>query len=210
MYNQNKEGDGEMTSKNYLIADARKEQIIKASIEVLTEIGYIHTSLSKIAKKAAISTGLISYHFSGKDDLLNNTLAYLVQEERAFIKDKVEQKQSHMEKLVAFIEASLAYQVIYRGNTKALLEIVFNARTPENVPYYLVKTDADDELHTLLKDILQNGQKTKELGDFDPQVMTTMIRGSISGSISLPQYEVEINLEDYSEKVIESILKMVK
>ncbi|GLO64447.1 TetR/AcrR family transcriptional regulator [Oceanobacillus kimchii] len=199
-----------MDTKQYLIADARKEQIIKAAIEVLTEIGYIKTSLSKIAKKAQISTGLISYHFSGKDDLMNNTLAFLVQEERAFIKDKVDNKQTYMEKLLAFIEASLVHQVIYRANTTALLEIVFNARTPDNIPYYLVKTDADDELHELLKEILHKGQELKEFGDFDSQVMATMIRGSISGSVSLPQYEIELDLEDYSEKVMENILKMVK
>lgn len=59
-----------MENKQYLIADARKEQIIKAAIEVLEELGYHITSLSKIANKAKISTGLISYHFSGKEDLM--------------------------------------------------------------------------------------------------------------------------------------------
>lgn len=199
-----------MNKKNYLIADARKEQIIKAAIEVLTEIGYINTSLAKIAKKAQISTALISYHFSGKEDLMNNTLAYLVQEELDFVKSKLDNKQTNMEKLLAFIEANLAYQVIYKGNTHALLEIIFHARTPDNIPYYLVKTDAEDEWHAWLRKILREGQELKEFGSFDTQVMATMIRGCIAGSVTLPQYEAELNLEDYSEKVIENILKMVK
>lgn len=199
-----------MTNKHYLIADARKEQIIKAAVAVLTETGYINTSLAKIAKKANISTGLISYHFSGKDDLMNNTLAFLVEEEKAMIKEKVEQKQTYQDQLTAFIEASLAYQVIHRDNTKALLEIVFNARTPDNIPYYLVETDTDNELHDLLKVILHEGQQSNEFGEFDPQVVATIIRGGISGSVSLPQYDIDLNLEDYSEKMISSILKMIK
>src|SRR5699024_11635376 len=65
-----------MEDRQSFIANARREQIIKAAIEVLKEIGYVKTSLAKIAQKAKISTGLISYHFSGKEDLMNNTLMY--------------------------------------------------------------------------------------------------------------------------------------
>ncbi|MDQ0220335.1 TetR/AcrR family transcriptional regulator [Peribacillus cavernae] len=201
-----------MENKQYLIANARREQVIKAAIEILAEIGYHSTSLSKIANRANISTGLISYHFSGKEDLMRNTLMYLVEQERAFIKEKVEQKQTYMEKLMVFIEASLAYQGTNRGNNIAFLEIVFNGRTPDNVPYYLVETDPDneDELSVLLKEILYKGQETKEFGDFDPQVIAIVIRGAISGSMSLPQYENKLNLEDYSEKLVKSVLKMIK
>ncbi|MCM3129712.1 MULTISPECIES: TetR/AcrR family transcriptional regulator [unclassified Paenibacillus] len=197
-----------MENKQSLIADARREQIIKAAIEVLTEIGYLSTSLSKIANKANISTGLISYHFSGKEDLMKNTLMYLVEQERAFIKGKVEQKQTYMEKLMVFIEASLAYQGTNRGYNTALLEIVFNARTPDNVPYYLAEINDEDQLNVLLKEILYKGQESKEFGDFDPQVIAIVIRGALSASMSLPQNE--LSLEDYSEKIIKSFLKMIK
>ncbi|MFB5265182.1 TetR/AcrR family transcriptional regulator [Paenibacillus enshidis] len=199
-----------MENKQSLIADARREQIIKAAIEVLTEIGYNSTSLSKIANKASISTGLISYHFSGKEDLMRNTLMYLVEQERAFIKGKVEQKQPYMEKLMTFIEASLAYQGTNRGYNNALLEIIFNGRTPDNVPYYRAEVHEEDELNVLLREILYKGQEAKEFGDFDPQVIAIVIRGAISGSMSLPQYENKLNLEDYSEKMIKSVLKMIK
>lgn len=56
--------------KAHFIADTRREQMMDATIETLNEIGYKKVSLSKIAKRAGISTGLISYHFSGKDDLI--------------------------------------------------------------------------------------------------------------------------------------------
>ena len=197
-----------MENKQYLIAEARREQIIKAAVEVLKEIGYVSTSLSKIANKANISTGLISYHFSGKEDLMNNTLMYLVQQEWGFIKEKVEQKQTPKEKLIAFIEASLAYQGTNRINNIALIEIVFNARTPDNVPYYLIDEDDDDLLNDLLQEILRKGQESNEFSDFHPQVIATVIRGAISESMLSSQHK--LTLEEYSEKLIKSILKMVK
>jgi TetR/AcrR family transcriptional regulator, transcriptional repressor of bet genes len=197
-----------MENKQYLIADARKEQIIKAAIEVLADLGYQSTSLSAIANKASISTGLISYHFSGKEDLMQNTLMYLVKQERDFIKGKVEQNLTYTEKLTTFIEASLAYQGTKRENNLALLEIVFHARTPDNVPYYRVEINDEDKLNVWLKEILCKGQESKEFDHFDPHVVAIVIRGAISGSMSISQNE--ISLEDYSGKIIKSVLKMVK
>ncbi|MDG0810584.1 TetR/AcrR family transcriptional regulator [Cohnella rhizosphaerae] len=176
-----------MENKQYLIAEARREQVIKAAIKVLTDIGYHSTSLSKIANTAHISTGLISYHFSGKEDLMRNTLMYLVEHERSYIKEKVTPQQTSMEKLVTFIEASLAYQGTNDEYSNALLEIVFNGRTPDNVPYYQVEVHEEDGLLVLLKEILRNGQETKEFGDFDPQVTAMIIRGAIAGARGLPQ-----------------------
>ncbi|MBM7839798.1 AcrR family transcriptional regulator [Alkalihalobacillus xiaoxiensis] len=199
-----------MDNKQYLIADARKEQIITAAIAVLNEIGYINTSLSKIAKQANISTGLISYHFSGKEDLMRNTLMYLVLKERAFIKEKVESKQTYQEKLLTFIEAGIAYQGTNGTNTNALLEIVFNGRTPDNVPYYLAEIDEREELQALLIEILSKGTESKEFADVDPYVTALMIRSSISSVVSLPRHEQNLSLEEYSEKLINNVLKIIK
>ena len=197
-----------MEDRQSFITEARREQIIKAAIEVLREVGYVSTSLSKIAKKANISTGLISYHFSGKEDLMNNTLMYLVEKEWLFIHARVGQKQTSTEKLKAFIEASLAYQVINRTNNIALIEIVFNARTPDHIPYYLLEDDEEGLVKGLLQEILLQGQESKEFGDFNIQVIATIIQGSIAESLISSQNKM--SLEDYSEELIKSILKIVK
>ena len=197
-----------MEDRQSFITEARREQIIKAAVEVLREVGYVSTSLSKIAKKANISTGLISYHFSGKEDLMNNTLMYLVEQEWLFINARVSQKQASTEKLKAFIEAGLAYQVINRTNNIALIEIVFNARTPDHIPYYLLEDDEEDLIKGLLQEILLQGQESKEFGDFNIQVTATIIQGSISESLISNQSKM--SLENYSEELIKSILKIVK
>ncbi|MFJ8355828.1 TetR/AcrR family transcriptional regulator [Bacillus paramycoides] len=197
-----------MEDRQSFITEARREQIIKAAVEVLREVGYVSTSLSKIAKKANISTGLISYHFSGKEDLMNNTLMYLVEQEWLFINARVSQKQTSTEKLKAFIGASLSYQVINRTNNIALIEIVFNARTPDYIPYYLLEDDEEDLIKSLLQEILLQGQESKEFGDFNIQVTATIIQGSISESLISSQSKM--SLENYSEELIKSILKIVK
>lgn len=199
-----------MEKKQSFITEARREQIVMAAIEVLAEIGYVSASLSQIAKKAKISTGLISYHFSGKEDLMNNTLMYLVQQEWSFIKEKVDLKQTSTEKLIAFIEASLAYQGKNRVNNIALIEIVFNARTSDHIPYYLLEDEGDDEdsLPALLREILYKGQASEEFIDFNPQVMSTIIQGAISESMLT--HTSKTNIDIYSEELIKTVIRMVK
>jgi TetR/AcrR family transcriptional regulator, transcriptional repressor of bet genes len=197
-----------LEDRQSFIAEARREQIIKAAIEVLREIGYVSASLAKIAKKANISTGLISYHFSGKEDLMNHTLMYLVEHEWAFINGRVAQKGTAAEKLTAFIEASLAYQLSNRTNNIALIEIVFNARTPDHVPYYLLGDDEDDAKNALLQEILSHGQASGEFMDFNPQMLAVIIQGAISES--LISFQNKSNLEEYCEELIKSVMKMVK
>ncbi|MGD6818525.1 TetR/AcrR family transcriptional regulator [Metabacillus sp. 113a] len=199
-----------MKNKQYLIADARKEQIIKAAIEVLRDSGYVNTSLSKIASKAKTSTGLISYHFSGKEDLMNNILVYLVEDEKAFIKGRVENEQTYLGKLMAFVEAGIEYRDKYRGNITALLEIVFNVRTPDNVPYFRMEMNPEEEVQVWLEGILSEGKKSNEFSDFDSRAVGMMIRGAISLAVSLPRNENDLGFKDYSEKVKENIMKMIK
>lgn len=198
-----------MEDKQSFITEARREQIIKAAIEVLQEISYVNTSLAKIAKKANISTGLISYHFSGKEDLMNNTLIYLLEQEWLFINKRVVQKSTWTDKLIEFIEASLTYQVLNRTNSIALIEIVFNARTSDQVPYYLLEDDEEDLKTSLLKEILFKGQEENEFGkDFRPQVVAIIIQGAIAETMLSPQSK--LRNEEYRLELTKGVLRIVK
>ena len=55
---------------------ARRAQIVTSAIDVIAEDGYAKASFSRIAKHAGLSsTGMISYHFAGKDDLITACVA---------------------------------------------------------------------------------------------------------------------------------------
>src|ERR1041384_2880891 len=50
--------------------NARRAQIVQAAIETLAESGYAKASFTRISQQAQLSsTGMISYHFSGKPEL---------------------------------------------------------------------------------------------------------------------------------------------
>lgn len=189
------------------IAEARREQIILACIDTLEEVGYNNLSLTKVAKKAKISTGLISYHFNDKLYLMNRTLQFLVNKQHEFISNRVILAQSEIKKLEAFIEAHLAYQETHYKNNIALIEIVFNARNEENIPYYRIENEEDDALRTMLLDILKTGQRN---GTFSNSFQTDTLASFILGAIEerMLQANSSISIEIYSDELIKMVKKL--
>ncbi|WP_141903385.1 TetR family transcriptional regulator [Lysinibacillus sp. Y5S-8] len=195
--------------KNTFIQEARKQQIIAATITTLDDIGYVKASLAQIAKRATISTALISYHFADRQDLINQSLQALLEQSATFILTKTYAADDPATQLANFIEASIAYQATHPKENAALLEIIFNARTAEDVPYYKISDDGEDPLLKALCKILEDG---KEQGTFtvdSVQVMAKVIQGAI-GEYMLIGGPISVEAEEYSQEVIKIMWAAMK
>ncbi|AZN43426.1 TetR/AcrR family transcriptional regulator [Paenibacillus albus] len=198
-------------SKQSFIAEARREQIVEAAIKTLDEIGYVSASLSQIAKRAGISTALISYHFADKNDLMNDLIMRLLEQSSSYILERVGRADKAMEKLRLFIEASLAYQGTHPARNAALLEIIFNGRSPENVPYYKLGDDGEGDLVIAeLKRILNEGQQHGEFGAFHVDVMASVIQGAIGEYMSYTGITKQVDLETYASELVNIVSKAVR
>ncbi|MBL4928168.1 TetR family transcriptional regulator [Fuscibacter oryzae] len=62
--------------------DARRAQLIEATIEVLARQGYARVTMADVARRAGLSHGLVNFHFHSKENLLVETLIYLAEEYR--------------------------------------------------------------------------------------------------------------------------------
>jgi AcrR family transcriptional regulator len=62
--------------------DARRVQLIEATIETMALRGYARTTLTEVARTAGLSHGLVNFHFETKEKLLTETLVYLYEEYR--------------------------------------------------------------------------------------------------------------------------------
>ncbi len=198
------------TEKQSFIAEARRAQIVEAAIKTLDEIGYVQASLAQIAKRAEISTALISYHFSDKDDLMNHVLVNLLESSTSYILDKVHSHSAPQEKLDAFIVASLAYQGTHPAHNSALVEIIFNARTPDKTPYYKLSDDEEEPLLDELQQILRQGQEAGVFGAFNIDVMASLIQGAIGEYMLSTAVTKKVDLETYSSELIKIIHQALK
>lgn len=199
-----------MDEKQTFITEARRTQIVNAAIMTLDEIGYIHTSMAQIAKRAEISTALISYHFRDKNDLMDYTLMKLVTDMSNYVLDRTKAALGPSDKLRAYIEGSIAYQSDNPSCHIALVEIIFHARTADNVPYYKMNDDEEDPLESELQRILLLGQKQKEFGDFDVRIMTAAIRGAIDEYTLNGKLKGYVDSQSYSAELVKVFNRAVR
>jgi len=57
-----------------------KDKLIEAATTLFSELGYDGTSVNDIAKRAGMNVSLISYHFGGKQGLLEAVMGKLAHE----------------------------------------------------------------------------------------------------------------------------------
>ena len=57
-------------------ADQRREQMLRAAIEVIEERGFPETRIADVAARAGTSPALVIYYFKTKDQLLTEAIRY--------------------------------------------------------------------------------------------------------------------------------------
>ncbi len=99
-----------------------------AAIEVIAEVGYAKASFTRIARHAGLSsTGMISYHFAGKDDLLTACVAEIEQVTGAFMQPRIDAAEGHVAQMRAYVESNVALVGEHPAAVRALIDIVKNA-----------------------------------------------------------------------------------
>jgi AcrR family transcriptional regulator len=159
------------------IEEARRAQIIQSGIEAFAELGYANTSLARIAERAGISKGVISYHFAGKTELMERIVEQVYREIIEFVLPRVEKETSAVGALRARILAVAEYMRDHRAQLLALGEIFNNFRDPDGRPRYGIASN--EQIYEWQEAAFRHGQQTGELRSFDPRVMAVSVQGAI-------------------------------
>ncbi|WP_280386114.1 TetR/AcrR family transcriptional regulator [Nocardia wallacei] len=157
-------------------AAGRRRQIVAATIEVLAESGYAHTSFAKIAKHAGLSsTRLISYHFSGKEELMRAVALAAKDAATEFIEPRILAARGHRAQLAAYITANMEFMRERTAVLRALIELNSTARAALGESFL---ADVGSPVPPL-EDALRAGRGAGAFGEFDPHVMAVAIRAAI-------------------------------
>jgi TetR/AcrR family transcriptional regulator, fatty acid metabolism regulator protein len=158
---------------------ARRAQIVAAAIETIAELGYGRASYAQIAGRAGLSsTGLISYHFASKDELIEQVVEEVVTAGQAFMRPRIEAALGARAKLRAYVESNLAFMASHAAYISAVAEI-FNALPRERGGQPAPYAAWHERGIAQLQDLLQAGQREGEFTRFSTRVMAMTIRAAI-------------------------------
>ncbi len=142
----------------------RRTQLIEAAIGALHDYGYAETTVSRIAKRAGVSSGIVHHYFEGKDDLLFATMRHMLRELRDETRSRLKQVTSPYLRLQAIIEANFApsqyspevmsaWLALY-GSARQSAQLtrilkLYDARLKSNLRHALKQITGPDEAETL-------------------------------------------------------------
>ncbi|MFF0526839.1 TetR/AcrR family transcriptional regulator [Nocardia amikacinitolerans] len=173
----------------------RRRQIVAATMEVLAEFGYAQTSFAKIAKHAGLSsTRLISYHFSGKEDLMRAVVVAAKDAAVEYIQPRISAASGHRARLAAYITANMEFMRDRTTVLRALIELNSNARAAIGEPF-LDDAGVDSPLPPL-EEGFRAGRAAGEFGDFDAHVMAVTLRAAID-TIAIRYAEGQVSDVDF-------------
>lgn len=181
---------------------ARRTQIVAAAIEVIAEQGYASASFARIAKQAGLSsTGMISYHFNGKGDLINEVVAEVLRVISEFMVVRVDAATSFRGRLRAFILSRFELLEEYPKHMRALLAIADAVRLDD--PQISGLVPVLDHTMEVQAERLRLGQELGEFRVFEPRAMVLAISGAIDAAVaravSEPGFDIAACAQEYAE-----------
>src|SRR5688500_935270 len=158
--------DGQKPSS--FIEEARRAQILECAIETFAELGYANTSLARIAERAGISKGVISYHFAGKAELMEQIVEQVYREIAELVLPRMEKETTVTGALRANIRSVAEYMRGHRAQLLALGEIFNNVRTTDGKRRYGIAFN--EQIYEAREALFRRGQQSGELRSFDARV----------------------------------------
>jgi TetR/AcrR family transcriptional regulator, fatty acid metabolism regulator protein len=184
------------------IETARRAQIVDAAIDTIAEVGYARASLGRIAERAGISRGLISYHFAGKEEMISEIVRRVIDESRAYMLPRITAESTGPGMLRAYIESNLVFIREHRSLLIAIVEIGRH-RVAEGTPRHLPDHEPDQAVR-VLADLLARFQKAGDLrGDFDPRAVAIAIRAAIDAAPARLSADPQFDIDAYAQNTIQ-------
>jgi betaine-aldehyde dehydrogenase len=101
--------------------ESRRSQLIEVTIDSLAEVGYVGTTLARIAARAGVSAGLVAHYFDDKDGLLDAAFRSLARRVGDHVRARLRHIATPRARIQAVIDANLAPEEFDRRTGTAWL-----------------------------------------------------------------------------------------
>jgi AcrR family transcriptional regulator len=180
---------------------ARRAQIVDAAISTIAELGLNQASFARIAERAGLSsTRLISYHFAGKDDLMQAVVDEVFATAGQYIAPFVLTEPTPRAKLRGFIQGSACFYTEYRLHVVAVRDVWANFRRSDGTQRFGMQTHEPE--FEVVSQIFREGQARGEFREFDPRVMAITLRQALDGLATLVATDPDLDVDAYTGELV--------
>jgi AcrR family transcriptional regulator len=165
------------------MAEQRREQMLRAALEVIVERGYPDTRITDVAERAGASPALVIYYFKTRDQLLTEALRY--SEDRWYAAatrrmEGIETSAGRLEELVAMM--CLPEQ---EGGAEDswLLWLDLWAQSPRNPAVAAIRQKIDERWRETIRTLVLAGQEAGEFAAVDADDFAAAVSALLYGFV---------------------------
>jgi AcrR family transcriptional regulator len=186
------------------ITDVRREQIVRAALEVIAERGFQDTRLADIAERAGTSAPAVLYHFKAKDEILDAVVSLVEDRFYEGVETTLEQRVGPVARLVRFLESAARDDDGEETVTmwKMWLEIWARAlREPHSAR---TRQQLDRRWRAVLSETIAEGQRAGELpASVQPARVALMLASLMDGlAVQFALGDAEVTAERMTETLM--------
>jgi AcrR family transcriptional regulator len=171
-------------------ADQRREQMLHAALEVISERGYADARIADVAERAGVSPALVIYYFKTKDQLLTEAIRYY---EDSFYADgqlRMARLATAAARLEEFVAMSCLDAEDPEPGSSWQLWLDFWAQAARNAEVAGVRQKSDERWREVIASLVQEGQEAGEFRDVDAANFAIYLSTLLDG------LTIQIALED--------------
>ena len=170
--------------------EQRREQMLRAALDVIVERGYADTRIADVAERTGTSPALVIYYFKTRDHLLTEAIRYSEDSWYAEYLRRMEQIPTAAGRLTELIGMSCLPGTDPEPRSYWLLWLDLWALSPRSPGVAAVREKSDERWRESIRSIVQAGQEAGEFAPVDADDFTITLSALLDG------LAVQIALED--------------
>jgi AcrR family transcriptional regulator len=162
-------------------ADNRREQMLRAALEVIADRGYADTRIADVAERIGISPALVIYYFKTKDQLLTESIRYL---DNVWYADG-QRRMAELPTAVARIEEIVAMSCLPEADTEPrsswTLWLDFWTLAARNPEVAGLRRKDDERWRDMIGSLVRDGQRAGEFRAVDADNFAILLCSLLDG-----------------------------
>jgi TetR/AcrR family transcriptional regulator, repressor of fatR-cypB operon len=179
----------------------KKQDLIKAGLELFALRGYDRVSIRDIAKTAGVSEAALYKHFKGKEDLALYLFHVIIKEYSARLIKVHDQPGSAVDKLCKIVEITYDLYQMYPAEIRFALLSQYN---------FWDALSSDIKPHFIMKSIIEEGMASEEIPKQEVYLWITIYSGILLQPLTQYPYFYEVlpEIHTLKYKVTEIVRKL--
>src|SRR5690348_6833653 len=168
-------------ANNVGTADQRREQMLRAALDVIAERGYAESRIADVAERAGTSPALVIYYFKTKDQLLTEAIRFSEDSWYEAGMRRMAEIPTASGKLEEMVAMSCLPEADSEPNSSWALWLDLWAQAVRHPEVAAVRQKFDERWRDLICSLVVAGQEAGEFGPVDPVDFAVLFSALLDG-----------------------------